>query len=213
MEEMHAGIEEAHKFHKRTAAHAYAAQAIKNAVLAGIDSIEHGAFIDDEALSLMQERNVAHVPTISGLVHLPFQFRAIGNEYLYQRIMDEFIAAVQQSIRRSVEAGLRVGTGSDTAGEVVEEMEMIQEASGLSNLDCIRAATRVSAEIAGVEQLTGTLEAGKRADLVVVAGQPLERLGELRRPRWVVHDGQVFDGEPMPLGVRVKALGIAELVA
>jgi imidazolonepropionase-like amidohydrolase len=205
-DELRAGIEEAKKFHKRTAAHAYSNVAIKNAVAAGIDSIEHGAFMDEEAIAMMRERGAAHVPTITGLVHIPYQYKSIGRDDMYELIMDRFIRPLQTSIRMSYEAGLRVGTGSDTAGEIVEELELIQESTGMSNLDAIRAATRVSAEIAAIESIAGTIEPGKRADLVVVDGRPLERLGDLRRPRWVFRDGQRFDGAPMPLGVRMRAL-------
>jgi imidazolonepropionase-like amidohydrolase len=203
LEEMTAGIEEAHKFHRRTAAHAYPAVAIKNAVLAGIDSIEHGVYLNEECVALMRKRGVALVPTISGLSHLPYQFESIGRSDLYQEVIDRVIRPHGDAIRMAIEAGLRVGTGSDTGGELVEEMELIQEAAGLSNLDCIRAATRVSSEIVGLERQIGTLEVGKAADLVVIGGQPLDSLADLRRPRWVVRDGRVFDGAPMPLGVRL----------
>lgn len=205
LEEMTAGIEEAHKHHRRVAAHAYPAVAIKNAVLAGIDSIEHGVYLDEECVALMRERGVALVPTISGLSHLPYQFESIGRHDLYQEVIDRVIRPHGAAIRMAIEAGLRVGTGSDTGGELVEEMEILQEVAGLTNLQCIRAATRVSSEIVGLEKTIGTLEAGKAADLVVVDGQPLDNLSDLRRPRWVLRDGKVFDGAPMPLGVRLQA--------
>jgi imidazolonepropionase-like amidohydrolase len=206
IEELRAGVEEAHNAHKRAAAHAYPTEAIRRAVRAGIDSIEHGVYLDEESVEMMRQAEVALVPTISGLVHLAFQFQSIEEDALYQEVMNRVIAPQQQSIRMAAEADLRIGTGSDTAGELVEELELIQDAAGFSNLACIRAATRVSAEIAGLERRLGTLEPGKFADLVVVQGQPHERLGDLRRPRWVIRDGRVFDGEPMALGVRMRAL-------
>ena len=204
--ELAAGIEEAHKFHRRVAAHAYPVQAIKNAIEAGIDSIEHGVYLNEECVSMMRERGVALVPTISGISHLPHQFETIGRDDLSKELIERVMKPFGNAIRMAVEAGLRVGTGSDTAGELVEELELIQEAAGLSNLACIRAATRVASEIIGLDRTIGTLEVGKAADMVVVGGQPLDDLAHLRRPRWVVRDGRVYDGAPMPLGVRLAAL-------
>jgi imidazolonepropionase-like amidohydrolase len=204
-DELFAGIEEAHKHHKRTAAHAYPVQAIKNAVLAGIDSIEHGVYLNEECIALMKERGTNLVPTISGIAHLPHQFESIGRTDLYQELLDRVMRPFGDGIRMAVEAGLRVGTGSDTAGEMVEELEILQEVGGLTNLQAIRAATRVSSEIIGLEKRIGTLELGKAADLVVVAGSPLDNLADLRRPRWVVRDGKLHEGAPMALGVRLRA--------
>jgi len=205
VDELRAGIEEAHKHHKRTAAHAYPVQAIKNAVEAGIDSIEHGVYLNEECIAMMRERGTALVPTISGIAHLPHQFESIGREDLFQELLQRVMRPFGDGIRMAVEAGLRVGTGSDTAGEIVEELEILQEVGGMTSLQCIRAATRVSSEIIGLEKTIGTLEPGKAADLVVVDGQPLDNLADLRRPRWVVAGGQVFDGAPMALGVRLSA--------
>lgn len=206
LDEMRAGVEEAHKFRKRTAVHAYPTEAIKIALRAGIDSVEHGVFLDEEAVAMMRAASTALVPTMTGLTEVAFQHRANGRHDLFQAIVERVLKPHMSGVRMAVEAGLRVGTGSDSGGEIVEEMELIQEASGLSNLDCLRGATRVSAEIAGIVTMTGTLEPGKHADLVVVGGQPLERLADLRKPRWVLRNGQLFEGAPMPLSARLQVL-------
>ncbi|MCC6175771.1 MAG: amidohydrolase family protein [Chloroflexi bacterium] len=205
MEEMRAGVDEAHKWGRRTSAHAYPKEAIRNAVLAGIDSIEHGAFLDEELVSLMRERNVALVPTVSGLIPVAFNLKMKGRQDHYDVIMKNVISPQQASIRLAIESGICVGTGSDTNGEIVEEMELLQEAAGLSNLECIRMATSSAAKIAGIDKSVGVLEPGKLANLVIVNGNPLDRLADLRRPRWVIYKGEVFEGVPMPLGMRLAA--------
>ncbi len=211
-DELTAGIAEAHKFHKRAAAHAYSTESIKNAVEAGVDTIEHGAFMDDAAVALMLERGTAHVPTISGLVAIAFQYRMIGNEAMAEQILTDIIGRLQDSARRTWHGGVAVGTGTDTSGEVVEELELLQEATGAATVDVLSAATSTAARIAGIDELTGSLVPGKAADVLVVDGDVLaDGLDVLRRPRWVLRAGALFEGAPMPLGVRLSMLrGVAQ---
>ncbi|GAB2895149.1 amidohydrolase family protein [Streptomyces mayteni] len=205
--ELAAGIAEAHKFHKRAAAHAYSTESIRNAIEAGVDTVEHGAFMDDETVALMVERGTAHVPTISGLIAIAFQYRMIGQESMARRILTDIIDRLRNSARLTWLAGVPVGTGTDTSGEVVEELELLQEATGAATVDVLRAATSTAAGIAGVGEQTGSLVPGKAADVLVVDGDVLaEGLDVLRRPRWVLRAGAVFEGAPMPLGVRVSML-------
>ncbi|MBM9463713.1 amidohydrolase family protein [Aeromicrobium sp. YIM 150415] len=206
-EELEAGISEAHKFHKRTATHAYSTEAILNAVRAGTDTIEHGAFLTPESVREMVEHGTALVPTLSSVIAIGFQHRLIGNDHMYQRIMDDIVGAHMESVRLAWEAGVPIGAGTDTSGEVVEELELIAEATGAGIVDVLRTATATAARIAGVEDVRGRIVPGMRADLLIADGHLLDEGWEvLRRPRQVFKDGASHDGQPMPFGVRLGQL-------
>ena len=206
-EELSAGIAEAHKFHKRTATHAYSTEAILNAVRAGTDTIEHGAFLTPEAVEEMRAHGTALVPTLSSVIAIAYQHKLVGNEHMYQRILDDIVGAHMESVRIAWEAGVPIATGTDTSGEVVEELELIAEATGAGVVDVLRSATAVAAEIAGVADQRGRLAPGLRADLLIADGNLLTDGWEvLRRPRTVVKGGTAWDGAPMPFGVRLGQL-------
>jgi imidazolonepropionase-like amidohydrolase len=209
-EELTAGIAAAHRFGRPTAAHAYSTESIHDVIAAGIDTVEHGAFLDEEAATLMAERRIAHVPTVSGLIAIAYNLHVIGQAALGQRILDEVISRLQASVTLSAQHGVRLVTGSDTSGEVVEELELIAEAAGWEPEHALGAATDVAAEVLGVE--AGRLRPGLRADVLLVEGDPRESLDALRSPRTVIARGRVFDGESAPLGVRLRVLrGIEQL--
>jgi imidazolonepropionase-like amidohydrolase len=191
-EELRAGIEEAHKHHKKTHAHAYATEGIKNAVRAGIDSIEHGVFLDEEAVALMLERGTDLVPTMSGLYPVARYYQQIGDHDFYELIANIALRPQKESFRMAVEAGIRYGVGTDSAGEMVEEMELMQDAAGISNMDCIVAATGNATKILGMEDRFGTLSPGLAADVIVVDGDPLSDITALRKVETVTRDGRLL---------------------
>ncbi|MCM8749952.1 amidohydrolase family protein [Thermomicrobiaceae bacterium CFH 74404] len=196
-EELRAGIEEAHKHGKKTCAHAYATEGIKNAIRAGIDSIEHGVFLDEEAIHMMIERGVDLVPTMSGLYRVAEYYREAGDQATCDLIYDLALRPQQESFAQAVQAGVRYGVGTDSAGEMVEEMLLMQEAAGISAMDCIVAATGNAAKIMGMEDRFGTLTPGLAADVIVVNGDPLSDVRALRSIVHVIRDGKHFvrDGE------------------
>ncbi|WP_150461839.1 metal-dependent hydrolase family protein [Nesterenkonia ebinurensis] len=204
VEELAAGITTAHQFGRPAAAHAYSTESIKNTLQAGIDTVEHGAFMDEETATLMIETGAAHVPTVSGLVAIGFNLKVIGRHALGQQILDEVITPLQQSVRISAEHGVPLVTGTDTSGEIVEELELIAEAAGWSPEQVLGAATDVAADVLGIP--AGRLRPGLRADVLVVDGDPLADLEALRRPQWVFARGRQFSGKPAPLGVRLRTL-------
>ncbi|GAA3597403.1 amidohydrolase family protein [Kineosporia mesophila] len=205
--ELRAGITEAHKFHRPTATHAYSTEAIRNAVRAGSSTIEHGAFMDAAVVAEMVEHGTAFVPTLSSVAGIGWQHRLYGNEYLFGRIQNEIVGRHMESVALAWKAGVPVVTGTDTSGEVVEELELIAEATGADRLDVLASATRTAAQVARHSDLTGTIVPGLRADLLVAEGDLLtEGFEVLRRPRWVLRDGVVTPGRPLPLGVRLSQL-------
>jgi imidazolonepropionase-like amidohydrolase len=195
LDELQAGVSEAHKFNLRCAVHAYPPTAIKNAVRAGMDSIDHGVYMDEEAIALMLAHGTALVPTMSGLAYLPRQYRSVGLVDLAEEIERRVLGQHKASVEAVWEAGIPIGVGTDTGGEVVEEMELLQEAAGLTEQQCLEAATRVSAQIAGLDGLLGTLEPGKLADVVLMDPAALEVIGRARNVQLVFKEGQPVAGD------------------
>lgn len=187
-EEMRAGVEEAHKAGRRTATHAMGTRGILNALRAGIDSIEHGVYLDEEAVALMKARGVALIPTISALHHIETRGLAAGiPAYVVEKTL-KVKPHHLESLRMAREAGLTVACGTDAGtpfnrhGENLGEVRLLVEYGGFTPEAAIEAATRVNARVLGLEKELGAIEAGKIADLVAVRGNPLADIGLLTDP-------------------------------
>jgi imidazolonepropionase-like amidohydrolase len=190
-EELRAGIEEARKAGRRTATHAQGAQGILNALRAGIDSIEHGFYLTEEAMDLMVKRGVHYVPTLSALYHIETRGVEAGIPAFAVEKTLRIKSAHLDSVRRAREAGVQIAMGTDAGtpfnlhGGNLKEAELLVEMGGFSPLEALRAGTQVAAGVLGWEDRLGTVEAGKLADLVVAAGDPLGEIASLQRPESV----------------------------
>jgi imidazolonepropionase-like amidohydrolase len=198
--ELRAGIEEAHKVGKRTATHAMGTRGILNALRAGIDSIEHGVYLDEEAVALMKKRGVPLIPTIAALYHIETRGLAAGIPAFAVEKTSRVKPFHLASLRLAHEAGLDVAAGTDAGtpfnrhGENLMEIKLLVDYGGFSAAAAIEAGTRVSAKVLGLEKDLGTVEEGKLADLVVVEGNPLEDIGRLadrKAIRLVVQGGRI----------------------
>ena len=202
-EELRAGVEEAHKAGKKTATHAMGTKGILNALRAGIDSIEHGVYLDDDAVALMMERDVPLIPTLSAL----FNIESKGIEAGIPAFAVEKTLAVKpfhlESIRMAHEAGVRVAMGTDAGtpfnkhGENLGELKFLIDC-GFSPMEAIEAGTRIAAQVLGMEKELGTIEEGKLADLVLIEGNPLEDIEILLKRefiRLVMKGGKQVSGE------------------
>ena len=176
--ELDALVEEATAAGIFVMAHAQAAPGIKNAVRAGIRSVDHGIYLDDEALELMLDRGTWLVPTLvapRGVVDAADAGAAIPQASVDKA--REVVEAHRASFARAVEAGVKVAMGTDSGvtphGENLRELALMCE-GGMTPMQAIVATTRSAAELMGLADQLGTLEPGKRADLVVVDGDPLE---------------------------------------
>jgi len=185
-EELTAGVEEARKAGRRTATHAQGTEGIKNSLWAGVTSIEHGFFLDDEAIELMLERNAYLVPTLNA----PYQIIRGGVKRGVPRYAVEKSKSVMkshfQSVRRAYKSRIPIAMGTDAGtpfnchGDNLKEMELLLK-TGFTSMEAIIATTKTASELLGLEKSIGTLEKGKRADLIVVDGNPLDDISLLQK--------------------------------
>jgi imidazolonepropionase-like amidohydrolase len=192
-EELRAAVDEAHRHGRKVTVHAIGTGGIKAALRAGVDCIEHGVLIDAEAIGMMKERGVPLVPTVYVLDYIIEQGEQTG-------IPADRIAkarALQKerdvAIRAAFASGLTIAFGSDTIfpHETANREFARMVRLGLSPMGAIKAATANAARVLGIDRDLGTLEAGKRADLVAVPRDPLADVTALETVSFVMKDGRV----------------------
>jgi imidazolonepropionase-like amidohydrolase len=178
--------------------HAQATIGIKNAVRAGVRSIEHGIYLDDEAIALMLEHDAYLVPTLvapTGVLRAAEEGASIPKNVL--RKSAEVIEAHRDSFRRATEAGVKIAMGTDSGvtphGENLRELELMA-ACGMPPADVLVSTTRTAAELMGLDRELGTIEIGKRADLVAVSGDPFDFADLRERIEFVYQDGRLVSG-------------------
>jgi imidazolonepropionase-like amidohydrolase len=195
--EMAAAVDEAHMWGKRVAAHAHGAEAIQRAVRAGVTSIEHGTLIDDEGLSLMKERGTFLVPTVYVGRYVVAEFGRLGYPEKILAKARHITEEGDEHFRRALAAGVKVAYGTD-AGVFPHGTNAKQFADlvrlGMTPLAAIRAATVGAAELLGWSDRVGAVAPGLYADLIAVAGDPLQDVTELERVTFVMKGGAVVRG-------------------
>jgi imidazolonepropionase-like amidohydrolase len=202
LDELRAAIEEAHKAGRRTSTHAHAATSIKNAVKAGIDSVEHGIFMDHEALDLLGKHHIYYVPTVVA----PLRTLEDATSEVPTWVIDKvkgFKDIFVKTVKMAHQKGLKIAMGSDAGtplnlhGQNLKELEFFVSI-GFSPMEALIAATKTAAETLGLEKELGTVEEGKLADLIVVDGDPLEDIRCLQNKKkilYVVKGGEVIMGQ------------------
>jgi imidazolonepropionase-like amidohydrolase len=193
VEEMRAACEEAHRHDLRVAAHAIGTQGIKDALLGGVDSIEHGHMLDDEAIALFKERGAYLVPTLMAPTCILEHAESGGQpDYVVRKAHDinEFML---RNIRRAFEAGVKIAGGSDAGTpfnyheDYAEEVVLMHTLLGMSVQQALHAATAVAAELVGLHR--GVLELGEPADLLLLDADVQRDLRALSRPQAVLKQG------------------------
>lgn len=199
IEEISAAVYEAHAQEKRCMAHAQGTQGIKNAILAGVTSIEHGIYLTDELIELMLQKDVWLVPTL--VAPLAVIEYAAAHPDIVPPVMaakaHNVVEAHRRSIHNAIKAGVKIAMGTDSGvgkhGENGRELQLMVEA-GMTPMQSIRATTWHAAQLLQLDQQLGTLEEGKLADVIVVAGNVLNDIAIFANPdnvKLVLKGGQV----------------------
>jgi imidazolonepropionase-like amidohydrolase len=189
--ELNALVEEAHTLHRKTAAHSHGAESSKRAILAGIDSIEHGTFLNDEDMRMMHDRGTFLVPTLTTRVGL-------AESKFPPLVQAKATRAVKQQdgmVRRALALGVKIALGTDAAvyphGENALEFAFMA-ADGMTPAQALMAGTSSAAELLGLQDKVGMLKAGMLADVVAVPGNPIENIKATQSVIFVMKDGVIL---------------------
>jgi imidazolonepropionase-like amidohydrolase len=193
LEELKALVADAHRLGRKVAAHAHGAEGILFATQAGVDSIEHGSYIDEDDIAAMKQRGTWLVPTL----YLIDWMRENGHlPAMFQKKMVDVSAAVLQNQRKAIAAGVKVALGTDAAvyphGLNAHEVEVYVTRLGMTPLAALQTGTINAAELMGWSDRAGALEPGKWADIIAVDGDPLSDVRTLQNVRFVMKSGVVY---------------------
>jgi imidazolonepropionase-like amidohydrolase len=195
--EMVALVDETHRLRKKVAVHCHGDQAAKEAIEAGVDSIEHGSFLKPETLTLMKNKGTFLTPTL------------MATEWIMGKI-DNYPPALQakaraagaartEMFRNAVKLGVKVSFGTDAAvfphGQNAKEFKLMVDL-GMAPIDALKAATSTDAELFGIAQKVGTLEKGKLADIVAMPGDPTNDITATERVSFVMKEGRIVKNSP-----------------
>jgi imidazolonepropionase-like amidohydrolase len=201
LEEMRAIVEEAHKLGRKVAAHAHGASSIHDAILAGVDSVEHGSLIDDEGIRLAREKGTYLVMDIYNDDYI-LQEGARAGMLPESLEKEKLVGQIQRdNFRKAWRAGVKMAFGTDAGvyphGDNARQFFYMVK-YGMTPLQAIQAATINGADLLGWKDRIGSVSPGKYADLIAVAGDPLQDPAELTRVKFVMKGGAVVKGAPQP---------------
>jgi imidazolonepropionase-like amidohydrolase len=199
LEEMQAIVADAHRLGRKVAAHAHGAQGILWATEAGVDSIEHGSYMNDEDIAAMKKRGTYFVPT----AYLIDWMQENGHlSPFYAQKMKDVSGVEKQNAIKAIKAGVKVALGTDAAvyphGLNAHELDVYVNQFGMSPLAALQTGTINAADLMGWTDRAGTLEPGKWADLIATEGDPLKDVRVLQHVNFVMKSGVVYKNEPNP---------------
>ncbi len=199
LEEMKAIVADAHRLGRRVAAHAHGSQGILWASEAGVDSIEHGSYMNEEDIAMMKQHGTYFVPT----AYLVDWMQQSGHlPAIYAQKMRDVSAVEKANAKRAIEAGVKVALGTDAAvyphGLNAHELDVYVNQFGMKPLAALQTATLNAADLMGWSDRTGSLDAGKWADIIAVSGDPLQDVTLLQHVVFVMKSGVVYKSESAP---------------
>jgi imidazolonepropionase-like amidohydrolase len=198
-EEIKVIVETAKDYGLRVAAHAHGPEGIKRAIRGGVNSIEHGTYMDDEAIELFKKYGVWYVPTITA-------GKSVADSAKIKGFFPDIIAGkamavgprIQSTFAKAYKAGVKIAFGTDAGvyahGKNWMEFVYMTEA-GMPALEAIQSATIHAAVLIGIEDKTGSLEKGKLADIVAIAGDPVQDIQAMGRVKFVMKEGIIYKNE------------------
>ncbi len=186
-EDIEAAVSEAKRWRKDVAAHAYGGQGAKNAALAGVYSIEHGMFLDDETLKLMVDRGIYWCPTLC--VYIPDSPEGMTD--MQRRIIQRH----KETFQKAMKMGVRIAFGTDVGAyphgtSAREFVKMVEY--GMKPIDAIRSATTTASQLVHMEKQIGTIEPGKYADIIATDVNPIDDIKALTHVTFVMKGGKVY---------------------
>lgn len=198
--ELDALVDEAHALKLKTAAHAHGNEGAKRAIRAGIDSIEHGSFLEDDALDMMKAKGTYLVPTLMAAQGLRERMEHGGKMPPEIREKAErAMKAVPETFKRALAKGVKIGLGTDSSvyphGRNAEEFHQMVDL-GMKPIDALKAGTSNDADLLGLADKIGTLESGKLADVVAVPGDPSQNIRQTEHVFFVMKEGKIYKNEP-----------------
>ena len=197
-EELKALVDEANKLERKVAAHAHGTEGIKLAVRAGVSSIEHGSFLDEEGARMMVERGTFLVPTLSAAEAVERAAKTGVLKGLRAEKALAAAAAVRRSIKLAVAQKIQIALGTDAGviphGTNAHEFFLMVDWGGMTNMEAIRAGTLNGAKLLGWDKNVGSLTPGKWADIVAVNGDPLKDIHVMEKVVFVMKNGVVYKG-------------------
>lgn len=186
-DELKAIVDETHRQRRKVASHAMALQGVHNSVLAGVDSIEHGAYIADEDMAMMRQKGIYFVPTL-----YVQEYVAEGRGGVWPKM----VAVAHDTFRRAMKAGVKIAFGTDVGGyswdvnPVVQFQTMVK--LGMTPRQAVLSSIQTGAELMGLQNDLGSLEKGKFADIIAVEGNPLQDVGVLGKVSLTMRGGVVY---------------------
>ena len=193
LEELKAIAADAHRLGRKVAAHAHGGQGILWAAEAGIDSIEHGSYINDEAIAMMKKNGTYLVPTL----YLEDWMLANGHlPAFYEQKMKDVSAVAKKNIQHAMESGVKIALGTDAAvyphGLNAHELDVYVNQLHMTPLAAIQSATINAADLMNWTSKTGSIDPGKWADIIATEGNPLTDIKQLQTIKFVMKSGQVY---------------------
>jgi imidazolonepropionase-like amidohydrolase len=190
--EIAALVDESHRLRKKVAVHCHGDQAAREAVAAGVDSIEHGSFLKPETLTLMKNKGTFLTPTLMATEYI---MGKIGTYPAAVQVKAKAAAAARSDMfRNAVKIGVKISFGTDAAvfphGQNAKEFALMV-GLGMAPIDALRTATGNDAELLGIAEKTGTLEKGKLADVIAVPGDPTADITVTERVFFVMKEGKI----------------------